>query len=56
VSRRALEPGSDKTRSRRRATITLNGYGHLMPGNEEQAADLLDAYVMRERSMPQQMI
>jgi integrase len=26
-------------------TITLDRYGHLMPGNEEQAADLLDAYL-----------
>ena len=26
-------------------TITLDRYGHLMPGNEEQAAALLDAYL-----------
>jgi integrase len=26
-------------------TITLDRYGHLMPGNEEYAADLLDAYL-----------
>jgi integrase len=25
--------------------ITLDRYGHLMPGNEEQAAELLDAYL-----------
>lgn len=25
--------------------ITLDRYGHLMPGNEEQAAGLLDAYL-----------
>jgi len=25
-------------------TITLDRYGHLMPGNEEEAAGLLDAY------------
>jgi hypothetical protein len=24
-------------------TLTLDGYGHLMPGNEEEAAGLLDA-------------
>jgi integrase len=29
-------------------TITLDRYGHLMPGNEEQAAGLLDAYLARE--------
>jgi integrase len=29
-------------------TITLDRYGHLMPGNEEQAAALLDAYLARE--------
>jgi integrase len=28
-------------------TITLDRYGHLMPGNEEQAASLLDAYLER---------
>ena len=28
-------------------TITLDRYGHLMPGNEEAAADLLDAYLER---------
>jgi integrase len=27
--------------------ITLDRYGHLMPGNEEQAADLLDGYLQR---------
>jgi integrase len=26
-------------------TITLDRYGHLMPGNEEQSAGLLDAYL-----------
>jgi integrase len=26
-------------------TITLDRYGHLMPGNEEEAAELLDAYL-----------
>jgi integrase len=29
-------------------TITLDRYGHLMPGNEEQAAGLLDAYLAAE--------
>jgi integrase len=28
-------------------TITLDRYGHLMPGNEEQAAVLLDDYLER---------
>jgi integrase len=27
--------------------ITLDLYGHLMPGNEEEAAGLLDAYLER---------
>jgi integrase len=31
-------------------TITLDRYGHLMPGNEEEAAALLDAYLERERA------
>jgi integrase len=31
-------------------TITLDRYGHLMPGNEEQAAGLLDAYLASEVS------
>jgi integrase len=29
-------------------TITLDRYGHLLPGNEEEAAELLDAYLNRE--------
>jgi len=28
-------------------TITLDRYGHLFPGNEEEAAALLDAYLLR---------
>jgi integrase len=28
-------------------TITLDRYGHLMPGNETQAAELLDGYLAR---------
>jgi integrase len=31
-------------------SITLDRYGHLMPGNEEQAAGLLDAYLNRADS------
>lgn len=27
--------------------ITLDTYGHLMPGNEQEAAGLLDAYLQR---------
>jgi len=28
-------------------TITLDRYGHLMPGNEGEAANLLDSYLAR---------
>jgi hypothetical protein len=28
-------------------TITLDRYGHLFPGSENEAADLLDAYLAR---------
>ena len=28
-------------------TVTYDRYGHLMPGNEEEAAGLLDAYLQR---------
>jgi integrase len=28
-------------------TITYDRYGHLMPGNEGEAADLLDSYLKR---------
>ena len=28
--------------------ITLDLYGHLMPGSQAEAADLLDAYLARE--------
>ncbi len=31
-------------------TVTLDRYGHLMPGNEEEAAGMLDAYLAREGS------
>lgn len=30
-------------------SITLDLYGHLMPGNEGEAAGLLDAYLAAER-------
>jgi integrase len=30
-------------------SITLDRYGHLMPGNEEEAAGLLDAYLAAQR-------
>jgi integrase len=29
-------------------TITLDRYGHLMPGNEEEAAGMLEEYLTRE--------
>jgi hypothetical protein len=29
------------------STITLDRYGHLMPGNEDEAALMLDAYLAR---------
>ena len=30
-------------------SITLDRYGHLMPGSEAEAADLLDAYLAEQR-------
>lgn len=30
-------------------TITYDRYGHLMPGNEEEAAGLLDAYLAGQK-------
>ena len=30
-------------------SITLDRYGHLMPGSEEEAADLLDGYLAARR-------
>jgi integrase len=30
--------------------ITMDRYGHLMPGNEDEAAALLDAYLLRDAS------
>jgi integrase len=30
-------------------SITLDRYGHLMPGNEEEAAGLLDAYLTAQQ-------
>jgi integrase len=34
-------------------SITLDRYGHLMPGNEDEAAGLLDAYLERANSQGQ---
>jgi hypothetical protein len=34
----------------RRRSTTFDRYGHLMPGNEEEAAGLLDAYLARAAS------
>jgi integrase len=31
-------------------TVTLDRYGHLLPGNESQAAGMLDAYLGREQN------
>ena len=31
-------------------TITLDRYGHLFPGNEAEAADLLDGYLAKQRA------
>jgi integrase len=33
-------------------TITYDRYGHLMPGNESEAAPLLDGYLAREVAAP----
>jgi integrase len=33
--------------------ITLDRYGHLMPGNEAEAATLLDGYLDRVTASPQ---
>ena len=30
--------------------ITMDRYGHLMPGNEEEAAGLLDAYLNKAQA------
>lgn len=31
-------------------SITLDRYGHLMPGSEDEAAELLDTYLERANS------
>jgi hypothetical protein len=35
-------------------SITLDRYGHLMPGSEEEAAELLDAYLDAQRKRAEQ--
>ena len=35
-------------------SITLDRYGHLMPGSEDEAAKLLDAYLAAERERAEQ--
>jgi integrase len=32
-------------------TITLDRYGHLMPGSEDEPAELLDAYLERANTV-----
>jgi integrase len=32
-------------------SITLDRYGHLMPGNEDEAATMLDAYLDRSEAV-----
>jgi hypothetical protein len=34
-------------------TITLDRYGHLFPGSENEAAELLDAYLERANTQAQ---
>jgi hypothetical protein len=34
-------------------SITLDRYGHLMPGSEAEAANLLDAYLAARRKRPE---
>jgi integrase len=34
--------------------ITMDRYGHLMPGNEDEAAELLDGYLDRAASQAAQ--
>lgn len=29
-------------------TVTLDRYGHLLPGNEKEAAEMLDDYLERD--------
>ena len=31
-------------------TVTLDRYGHLLPGAEDAAATLMDAYIERQRA------
>jgi hypothetical protein len=31
------------------STITLDRYGHLLPGNEHEAAELLDTWLARAK-------
>lgn len=35
-------------------SITLDLYGHLMPGSEDEAAALLDAYLVTARQLARQ--
>ncbi len=38
-------PGETTDMGHSSASITLDRYGHLMPGNEAEAAELLDTYI-----------
>jgi integrase len=49
--RSAVERPLDRDRGRRGGhssiTVTFDRYGHLMPGNEGEAASVLDGYLER---------
>jgi hypothetical protein len=37
-----------------RAKFPLDRYGHLMPGSEDEAAELLDAYLTAQREQAEE--
>ena len=47
--RRCQRKGSEHLLGHASITTTLDRYGHLMPGNEAEAVDLLDMYIAQER-------
>ena len=42
----AVVPGQPVGLGHANIAITMDRYGHLMPGNESEAAELLDAFLL----------
>jgi hypothetical protein len=47
--RRRQRQGAERVHGALEIAVTMDLYGHLMPGNESEAAGLLDAYLAAQQ-------